>query len=153
VAGVIHGLRLRGETDATVRGAIIEPSLFCREPIERAVGAGVTWLDPNTGDDAMFSADVGITSAAAAIAETGSLVCTSGPDCWRGLSLIPPIHVAVIRADQILPDLLDWFSGPPEPLPANITLISGPSKTADIEGILITGVHGPGEVHVVVVDP
>ena len=87
------------------------------------------------------------------VAETGTLVCTSGNERWRGLTLIPPLHIAIVEAQQITPDLIDLFAGGmPAPLPANVTLISGPSKTADIEGILITGVHGPREVHVVVVD-
>jgi L-lactate dehydrogenase complex protein LldG len=132
---------------------ILEPALFCRVSIAAVLEAEARLLDPHDGDEAVFSADVGITGVAAAVAETGSLVCTSGPQQWRGLSLIPPVHVAIVRADQIVPDLLDVLAtANPDP-PAALTLISGPSKTADIEGILITGVHGPGHVHVVVTEP
>ncbi len=131
---------------------LLEPTLFCHTPVAEALGDTVQLVDPSAGDDAIFAADVGITGVYAAVAETGSLVCTSGPDQWRGLSLIPPAHIAIVRAQQIVPDLLDLFTtGLPDSLPANLTLISGPSKTADIEGILITGVHGPGQVHVIVV--
>jgi L-lactate utilization protein LutB len=131
---------------------IIEPSLVCRRDLERLLGNGTRLLDPHAGDQAMFSADVGVTGVYAAVAETGSLVCVSGPELWRGLSLIPPVHIAVVWHEQIVPDLVDLFTARlPTDLPASLTLISGPSKTADIEGILITGVHGPGSVHVVVV--
>jgi len=131
---------------------IIEPSLFCHAAIVAALGAHTRLLDPLDGDEALFSADVGITGVKAAVAETGSLICTSGTQQWRGLSLIPPVHVAIVRADQIVPDLLDVLAAPAPDLPAALTFISGPSKTADIEGILITGVHGPGHVHAVVLE-
>ena len=132
---------------------IIEPVLDCRAALEEALADRVELLDPHDGDDAMFAADIGVTGVFAAVAETGTLVCTSGNERWRGLTLIPPLHIAIVEAQQIMPDLVDLFAGGmPAPLPANVTLISGPSKTADIEGILITGVHGPREVHVVVVD-
>jgi len=128
---------------------IIEPGVPFRAELERAL-AGVAELPaPEAGDDALFGADVGITGVWAAVAETGSLVCCSGDRLWRSLSLVPPLHIAIVRAGQIVPDLLDLFTDrrPPD-LPAAVTLISGPSKTADIEGVLVTGVHGPGEVHV-----
>ena len=106
-------------------------------------------------DQTLFSVDVAITGVAAAIAETGTIVCTSGPDQARGASLIPPVHIAVVIASQMLPDLCDYLAqlASADDLPANVNLISGPSKTADIEGILISGVHGPGEVHVVLIAP
>jgi len=130
---------------------IIEPSLSCRPDVERALAGQAEWLDPQAGDAAMFATDVGITGVRAAVAETGTIVWSSGPDLWRGLSLIPPMHIAIVRREQIVPDLLDLFSDLPKTeLSANTTLITGPSKTGDIEGILITGVHGPGEVHVIV---
>lgn len=131
---------------------LLEPTLFCRASIAAVLETEAMLLDPGDGDEAVFSADVGITGVAAAVAETGSLVCASGPRQWRGLSLIPPVHVAIVRADQIVPDLLDVLATQDPDLPAALTLISGPSKTADIEGILITGVHGPGDVHVVVTE-
>ena len=86
-----------------------------------------------------------------AIAESGSVVCQTGPATRRVASLIPPMHVAVVGRSQIVPDLCDFFDGLQPPLPSNINLITGPSKTADIEGTLVTGVHGPGDVHVLVV--
>ena len=69
----------------------------------------------------------------------------------RGAYLLPFVHVAIVRASQVVPDLVDaWDQF--EDGPALSLLVTGPSKTADIEGVLITGVHGPGELHVVLVE-
>jgi L-lactate dehydrogenase complex protein LldG len=102
-------------------------------------------------DETMFSVDAAVTDVVAAIAESGVLVCATGAGRARGSSLIPPVHVAVVFSTQVLPDLYDFYAalGDRGPLPANVNLITGPSKTADIEGILVTGVHGPGHVHIV----
>lgn len=104
----------------------------------------------------LYDIDAGITDVHAALAETGTLVCHSDADHGRGLSLAPPIHIAIVRKADILPDMLDyWKTVPatdPTAMPSSIAFITGPSKTADIEGILITGVHGPGQVHVFVVE-
>jgi L-lactate dehydrogenase complex protein LldG len=105
-------------------------------------------------DDAtLFASAASVTGVRAAIAETGSVICTSGPDLARGCSLIAPVHVALVGAGQIVADLFDAFDvlGAGE-LPANMNIITGPSKTADIEGVLVTGVHGPGQIHVVIVE-
>ncbi len=106
--------------------------------------------------DQQFVVDVGITDVEAALAETGSIIISSGPHLSRGSYLAPPVHIALVRTSQILADLIDYFDGIDGPLNqpnrSATVLISGPSKTADIEGILITGVHGPGEVHVVIID-
>lgn len=101
----------------------------------------------------LFAADLGITGVDWLIAETGSIVLRSRPTSPRSVSLLPPVHVAVASWRQILPDLFDLFGtggvGPTE-LPSGMVLITGPSKTGDIELRLVTGVHGPGEVHVVI---
>lgn len=102
-----------------------------------------------------FSADLGISGVAWLIAETGSVVATAAPQEPRSVSLLPPVHIAVAHARQILPDLFDLFATlkPDRPggLPSCTVLITGPSKTGDIELKLVTGVHGPGEIHVVVI--
>ena len=104
----------------------------------------------------LYRVDAGVTDVQAAIAETGTLVCWSGPGRGRGLSLVPPVHIAVVRRSDIVPDLIDYLARHaqhgPEALPSSIVFITGPSKTADIEGVLITGVHGPREVHILLVD-
>jgi L-lactate dehydrogenase complex protein LldG len=69
-------------------------------------------------------------------------------------SLVPPVHVAIVEAAQIVPDLFDIFAayqGREQELPANLTLITGPSKTGDIELQLTTGVHGPKNWHMIVI--
>jgi L-lactate dehydrogenase complex protein LldG len=103
--------------------------------------------------DTLFAADVGISGVRHLIAETGSLVVDSGPDEPRSLSLLPPVHVTVAGRGQLLSDLFDLF-GPDAPggMPSCRTIITGPSKTGDIELRLVTGVHGPGAVHVVLID-
>src|SRR2546423_674398 len=76
-------------------------------------------------------------------------------------SRLPPVHIAVAARAQLLPDLFDLFAvckpappqdDEPDRLPACLTLITGPSKTGDIELRLVTGVHGPGVVYVILVD-
>lgn len=101
--------------------------------------------------DSQFDADVGITGVVCAIAETGTLVVASDATRSRGTFMIPPVHVAIVLESQIIPDMMDlWARLGPMPTTA-VTLVSGPSKTADIEGILVTGVHGPGAVHVLLI--
>lgn len=108
------------------------------------------------GLDAQFDVDCGITGVRAALAETGSLVMNSDAHNSRGLSLIPPLHLAIVRPGDILPDMIDYWASlrgiPNHELPSNIVFITGPSKTADIEGELVTGVHGPEAVHILLVD-
>lgn len=108
---------------------------------------------------AMIAADVGITSATYAVAETGTLAVAAAAGRERLASLLPPVHIAVIEREQIVPDLFDLFdrlaadaTGPtPRGLPSNLVMITGPSKTGDIELTLTTGVHGPGVWHVIVI--
>jgi L-lactate dehydrogenase complex protein LldG len=99
------------------------------------------------------AADFGITSADYALADTGTLVMFSSNQEARMISLLPPVHVAVLPKERILTGLDELFSVAPLPAErsSSMVLITGPSRTADIEQILIRGVHGPGEIHVVVV--
>jgi L-lactate utilization protein LutC len=97
--------------------------------------------------------DVGITSAEYALADTGTLVMFSTAEEARMISLLPPVHLAVIRSDRILSGLDELFTLAqlPGERTSSMVLITGPSRTADIEQILIRGVHGPGELHVVAI--
>ena len=96
---------------------------------------------------------VGLTGALAGLADTGSLALVSGPGRGRIASLLPPMHVAVLRADQIVPSFGACLAAHPHIADegSNLVLITGPSRTADIEMTLTRGVHGPGHVHVVIV--
>lgn len=94
------------------------------------------------------SLDAGLTSTLGAIAETGSLWLWPTPDEPRRLSLVPPLHIAVLDADTIEDTFFDVIErhGWVNDMPTNALLISGPSKTADIEQTLAYGVHGPREL-------
>jgi L-lactate dehydrogenase complex protein LldG len=99
------------------------------------------------------TADVGITSADYALADTGTLVMLASPAEARLISLLPPVHIAVVPKDRVLSGLDELLTILPRPAEqtSSMVLITGPSRTADIEQILVRGVHGPGEIHVVVV--
>ncbi len=99
------------------------------------------------------AADVGLSSADAALAETGSVVISSGPGRSRLATLLPPVHIVLLPATRLTADLFTWTQSHPSAPPANITLVSGPSKTGDIEQTLTIGVHGPKRFIVVVYGP
>jgi L-lactate dehydrogenase complex protein LldG len=101
---------------------------------------------------ACAAAAVGITSADYALADTGTLVLLSSREEARLISLLPPAHVAIVPAGRVLSGLDELFTALPDPAAqtSSMVLITGPSRTADIEQILVRGVHGPGELHVVV---
>jgi L-lactate dehydrogenase complex protein LldG len=97
---------------------------------------------------------IGVTSADFCLADTATLVMKTRPGCARSVSLLPSIHVAVIRHHQILPDLRTFIcllaadqQRDSDGLSNCLTWISGPSKTADIEATLVLGAHGPREVY------
>lgn len=89
------------------------------------------------------SADVGISSGEAGLAETGSVVISSGPGKSRLATLLPPVHIAILSTSKLTSDLFTWTAARQTAPPSNITLVSGPSKTADIEQTMAIGVHGP----------
>lgn len=99
-------------------------------------------------------AGAGITGAMAGLADTGSLALTSAASRPRLASLLPPTHIALLRTSQLLPDMSSFFASNPEITrdASNLIFVAGPSRTADIELTLQRGVHGPGFVHVVLVD-
>ncbi len=104
--------------------------------------------------DELFKIDAGITSTMGGIADGAALILWPTPEEPRLLSLVPPVHFALVRADKIFASFteaikkLDWA----KKAPTNSLLISGPSRTADIEMILQFGVHGPTDLIVLVVE-
>jgi L-lactate dehydrogenase complex protein LldG len=104
--------------------------------------------------DLFNDVDAAITSTRGGIAETGSLILWPTPDEPRLMSLVPPVHIAVLKASELFTTFheamqaQDWSAG----MPTNALLISGPSKTADIEQTLAYGVHGPKELIVLVIE-
>jgi L-lactate dehydrogenase complex protein LldG len=137
------------------RAAVASNSPFleqCSIPGVEGVRAGL--IDPAELRVACAQAPVGITSADFALADTGTLVMIASASEARLVSLLPPVHVAVVPCGRILTGLDELFTILPDPAAqtSSMVLITGPSRTADIEQILVRGVHGPGEVHVVLVD-
>jgi len=133
----------------------------------KSAGIPLYVADPEpAGKDAGFRAVVrrnviqsyiGITSADFALADTATLVMRSRPGQPRSMAVVPSIHVAVVRLEQILADLkelyalLRWDEGEAANGLGNyMAFISGPSKTADIEATMVHGAHGPREVHIFV---
>jgi len=112
--------------------------------------AGITVADVR--DDTVR---VGITGCEAALAATGSLVVATGNGKARSASLLPVIHIAVVRASQLLEDFESWMAQQRRNgldafrATANIVVISGASRTADIEKQIVRGIHGPEELVVV----
>ena len=98
------------------------------------------------------SVKAGITGALAGISETGSILLTSGAGETLTASLLPEIHMAVLRISQLVPTLEDALRNPAVRVAASAVIITGPSRTADIEMTLTIGVHGPGELHVFLID-
>lgn len=102
--------------------------------------------------DEMFDIDCGLTDAWSAVAETGSIVIRSSAGHGRMLSLVPPLHVAIIEPKIIVGDLVDLLAKIKTDNAAGDTIIiTGPSKTADIEMTLVVGVHGPKAVKAIVI--
>jgi L-lactate dehydrogenase complex protein LldG len=100
---------------------------------------------------------VGVTGVDAALAATGGLVLAAGQGKHRLTSLLPPVHIAVMRAEQIVPDLEAWVAMQrAQGLDAfrqtsSVIVISGPSRTADIAMQLSMGMHGPEQVHIILI--
>ncbi|MBN1516957.1 lactate utilization protein [Candidatus Sumerlaeota bacterium] len=110
-------------------------------------------LHPPMDKDAMFAVDFGVTLADFGIAETGSLAIFGGAGRSRLSSLVPPVHYCVLRLEDLLPDVWDAVHLQAERAkPGLLVWISGSSRTADIDGIMIHGAHGPKELFVIVVD-
>ena len=111
------------------------------------------FLDSAALRQACASTAVGITSADYALADTGTLVLLSSREEARMISLLPPAHIAVVPAGRILTGLDELFTVLPHPArsTSSMVTITGPSRTGDIEMTLVRGVHGPGELTVIVV--
>lgn len=121
-------------------------------PLAAAGVEVAVWGEPEDFREVTGRADVGLSTASWAIAETGSLVLEGGAGRGRSVTLLPPTYVAVVWADRILgtvPEAIGRYAG--RRLPSNVCFHTGPSRSGDIEMSLVTGMHGPGDVHVVVV--
>lgn len=144
LAGVIESKgvrRLLAGRDTAISGALASASLSCERH----------WYDQpiESCKDALFDDwEAGITTTRGGIAETGSLILWPDRQEPRTLSLVPPLHIAVLDADALHETLHDaihaqaWSAD----LPTNALLVTGPSKTADIQRLLVYGAHGPKQL-------
>ncbi len=122
-----------------------EPPFSDFSPVERWPTCEWHLAGETTGNlrDFCARADVGLSAVQGALAETGSLIVHSGDGKSRLATLLPPIHVALVPVSCLVPDIFIWAAARNGEMPANLILISGPSKSADIEFTLTLGVHGP----------
>ncbi len=98
--------------------------------------------------DKAFSVDAGITGAAFAVAESGTIGIAAGPDMPRLVSIAPPVHIAVVPLNRLYPTY-ETAIGSIETMPSELILITGPSSTADIQATPFKGMHGPGRLFVI----
>jgi L-lactate dehydrogenase complex protein LldG len=147
-----RGLRTLLYAPATPLGAALEEAW--REDAD-GLPELVAYTEPiETFKERLFVLDAAVTSAAGAVADTGALILRPGSAEPRLMSLVPPVHIAVLNAENVFPSLGDAMAEGrwAQDMPTNMLLISGPSKTADIELILAFGVHGPKELIVLIID-
>ena len=125
---------------ATHRGVLTES-------VAQSINLPVCWTDQGYDVKELEGCDVGITGCDALIAQTGSILLTNRSAGGRALSVLPPHHVVLAKREQFVADLPEAFTilkkrYAPD-YPSIITLITGPSRTGDIERILVLGAHGP----------
>lgn len=165
-----HSVKTKEELAEALRRIFVEaaPSVAVaaglpeevKNVVKRATGSGVTFveeLEPGDAVAALGKAELGITWAEYGVAEVGALVEIAYDDAQRLASSLPINHVAIVREKNVLPDLRTAMVQAGRMIaridsgrkPA-VTFISGPSRTADIEGRLLLGAHGPHALHVLV---
>jgi L-lactate dehydrogenase complex protein LldG len=124
-------------------------------PLAEAGVEVVVWRDLADFREVAGKAEVVLSTAEWAIAETGTLVLEGGPGKGRTVTLLPPTYVAVVPVERILrtvPEAIEKYAGGEAGgLPANVCFHTGPSRSGDIEMSLFVGMHGPGDVHVILV--
>ncbi len=143
VAALVNGKRAAASNSAVLR----ECGITALKSVT-AAGADIEFARTLCAE-----CDIGITSADYALANTGTLVMLSSLQEPRMVSLLPPVHIAVVPEARILGNLDELLTLLPRPAEqtSSMVLITGPSRTGDIEQILVRGVHGPGEIYVVVI--
>lgn len=158
-AVLVSALLERGVTEVI---AWADPVLEDCGLSEAASRAGISWYSASPGCEpeeiraVAARAGAGITTADLAIAETGTLLLLSGPGRPRVVNVLPPLHIAVVPSARLQPDTAALFKemsmlAKGKGLPGGVHMVTGPSRSADIEDVLVRKVHGPGELIVIVV--
>lgn len=133
----------------------IERAVVTKEPEAQALRAALEQLGVQVDDyDTATAAvaDLGVTSGIAAVAATGSVVVDSAHAGSRGAGVLPTVHLCVLPRTKLVATPSDVLRRGPRPLPSNRVLVTGPSRTGDIEQIITLGVHGPVALHVLLTD-
>jgi L-lactate utilization protein LutC len=142
LAAVVAQLVAEHGIATVVRSA--EPEVDAVAGLLTGLGVDVVPYTPEGG----AAADLGVTSAIAGVAATGSLVLDAAVAGSRGTGLLPPVHLCVLPADRLVATPSDVLRRGPRPLPSNRVLVTGPSRTGDIEQIITLGAHGPTALHI-----
>jgi L-lactate dehydrogenase complex protein LldG len=150
LAGKVHLARTPAEAGAAIRAiAGTRSCVASRSAIVAACGvAGAEF-----SREACATADIGITSADYGLADTGSIVIFTESAESRLLSLLPPCHIVVLEQSRLVENLDELLAKHPQPAAGSsgMIIVTGPSRTADIEMLLVRGVHGPGEIHAILI--
>ena len=131
------------------------PVLFCLDPVLQKIlrDSGIPFV---SGEDEFLEAKIGITRCEYLIARLGTVMVSSRQNPGRRIFVYPEVHIVVAYTSQLVPDLKNALHNirkkySPD-YPSMISLISGPSRTADIEKTLVLGAHGPKELYVFLID-
>jgi L-lactate dehydrogenase complex protein LldG len=159
VAARVHDLDVAAVPDALVADVVarhgIRHAVLSAEPEAISVGEQLSAIGVTTAPlspDAAATADLGVTSCVGAIATTGTVVVSTTAAGGRSASLLPPVHLCVVPASRVAPssaEILRPLSASSGSMPSNLVLITGPSRSGDIEQIIALGVHGPLAVELV----
>ncbi len=126
------------------------PDIQAWDVAGRLNALGVIVVSPQAGMRAVAECDLGVTGVDAALPETGTLLLRSSPEKPRVVSLLPRVHLAILRPSALRPDLHQAFAEVKGD--GYVVLVTGPSRTADIELTLTLGVHGPKSLHAWLLD-
>ena len=154
VDAVVHLEAPDSALAAVVEAHGVTTAVVSAEPAVQALVPALEQLGVVVGPperEAAAAADLGVTGAIGAIAATGSVVVDADLVGGRTTSLLPRVHLCVLHRADLVADTADLFRRPPRPLPAHRVVVTGPSRTGDIEQILTLGAHGPVALHVLVI--
>jgi L-lactate dehydrogenase complex protein LldG len=145
--------------EADARTAVIGPDLgsFAGPVADGLNRSHIEVLDPDGAEEwreACARADLGVTGALVGVASSGSILTAAGTESSRLASLLPPGHLVVLPVERLIAGFEELFASLPGHLEgaSSAVLLTGPSRTADIEMVLVRGVHGPRDVHVLLVE-